>query len=177
MPPEPARLIAAAMAALAFANAAADEGNAAQADGIERGRYLVTIMECAGCHTTGTLRGQRRLDGYLAGSETGLGGVAPQGATNGGAVFPPNLTPDRETGLGSWTDEQIGRAIRFGQRPDGRILSPVMPWPIYGNSLSEADARSIVAYLRTIPTVRYKVPENFTPGEPPTGPYLVIVGP
>jgi mono/diheme cytochrome c family protein len=152
----------------------ADDIEAVPAAGVARGEYLVAIMECAGCHTTGALRGQRRQDGHLAGSEVGLGFEDAQGRP--GAVFPPNLSPDPETGLGNWTDGQILRAIRFGQRPDGRVLSPAMPWPAYGSRLSEADARDIVAYLRSLPPTRFRAPANFAPGEIPTGPYMIVVG-
>jgi mono/diheme cytochrome c family protein len=143
---------------------------------IARGEYLVAIMECAGCHTTGTLRGQRLQDHHLAGSEVGFGYDGPADKPGIGAVFPPNLTPDPETGLGKWTDEQLMRALRYGQRPDGRVLSPVMPWPVYGSRLTEADAASIVAYLRSLPAIRYRVPQNFQPGDTPTGPYMIIRG-
>ena len=159
---------------LALSSLSSRTADSSEPGAVERGQYLVTIMECAGCHTTGALRGQRQADHHLAGSEVGYGGPAPEGAANPGAVFPPNLTPDAETGLGRWTDDQILKAIRFGRRPDGRTLSPVMPWPIYGGALTDADARAIVAYLRSIPAVRLKAPDNFSPGEPPTGPYLII---
>ena len=150
------------------------EEPAATAGDVTRGEYLVTVMECAGCHTTGALRGQRRQDRHLAGSEVGLGYTDAAGKP--GAVFPPNLTSDPETGLGRWTDEQILHAFRNGQRPDGRVLSPAMPWPAYGSRLTETDARDIVAYLRSLPPVKFRVPANFAPGEIPTGPYMIVVG-
>ena len=78
-------------------NAGAEEAAPAVAD-LARGEYLVAIMECAGCHTTGALRGQRRQDRHLAGSEVGLGYAGAGGKP--GAVFPPNLTSDPATGLG-----------------------------------------------------------------------------
>ena len=155
------------------APARADEPAAGTSANIARGEYLVAIMECGGCHTTGALRGTRLPGHFLAGSEVGFGAGDAVGIT---AVFPPNLTPDPETGLGNWTDAQILQALRYGQRPDGRVLSPVMPWPVYGSRLTEADAASIVAYLRSIPPVHYRVPANFSAGEPPTGPYMIIEG-
>jgi mono/diheme cytochrome c family protein len=96
------------------------------------------------------------------------------GAMTGGVVYPPNLTPDPDTGLGRWTDEQIMRAIRTGQRPDGRMLVPVMPWPSYA-TLTDEDARAIVAYLRSIPAVRFKAPAPVKPDEKSTAPYLKVV--
>lgn len=63
-----------------------------------------------------------------------------------------NITPDVETGIGGWTDEEIIRAIREGIRPDGERLYPIMPYLLY-NRLSDSDAQSVVDYLRTIPAV------------------------
>jgi mono/diheme cytochrome c family protein len=164
-----------AWALLAFATGTAvPAADPAPAGDVARGEYLVVIMECGGCHTSGALRGQRRQDRHLAGSEVGLGYTDAEGRP--GAVYPPNLTPDRETGLGNWSDQQILNAFRHGQRPDGRVLSPAMPWPAYGSRLTEADAQAIVAYLRSLPPVRFRVPANFAPGETPTGPYMIVVG-
>jgi len=157
-----------------FLAACATARAAEPADEVARGEYLVIIMECGGCHTTGALRGQRRQDRHLAGSEVGLGYAGADGKP--GAVFPPNLTSDPETGLGNWTDEQILEAFRHGRRPDGRMLSPAMPWPAYGSRLAEADAHAIVAYLRSLPPVNYRAPANFAPGEAATGPYMIVTG-
>ena len=135
-----------------------------------RGEYLVTIMDCGGCHTPGALAGKPDFGRKLAGSSIGFGipGV--------GVVYPPNLTPDSETGIGKWTDEQILRAIRHGQRPDGRVLVPIMPWPSY-NALTDADAQALVAYLRSLPPVQLQAPPPAKPGEKPRGPYLTVVQP
>ena len=141
---------------------------------ITRGKYLVTIMDCGGCHTPGALRGKPDPARLLAGSDVGFAGPPPPGAATGGVVYPPNLTPDKDTGLGKWTDEQIIRAVRFGQRPDGRALSPAMPWPAY-SALTDADARALVAYLRSIPAVAFRAPGNVAPGETPTAAYLKLV--
>jgi mono/diheme cytochrome c family protein len=160
---------------LAFAaSTAVPAADPAPAEDVARGEYLVVIMECGGCHTAGALRGQRRQDRHLAGSEVGLGYTDADGRP--GAVFPPNLTSDPDTGLGRWTDEQILNAFRHGQRPDGRVLSPAMPWPAYGSRLTEADALAIVAYLRSLPPLNFRAPANFAPGETPTGPYMIVVG-
>lgn len=150
-------------------------GTGAAADPIvERGQYLVTIMDCGGCHTPGALEGKPDFSRPLAGSDIGFGGSAPMGAMTGGVVYPSNLTPDEETGLGAWKDEQVLHAIRHGARPDGRMLIPVMPWPSY-NKLTDEDGRAIVAYLRSIQAVRHKVPANAAPGETPTSRYLKLV--
>ena len=60
-----------------------------------------------------------------------------------------NLTPDKETGLGNWTDQEIITAFTTGVRPDHRTLAPIMPWPAL-SKLTPDDAKAIVAYLRSI---------------------------
>ena len=154
-----------------LASQSLDAGAAAPAGPTEvaRGQYLVTLMDCAGCHTPGALQGQLDPDRRLAGSNVGF-------ATAAGIVYPPNLTPDMETGLGRWSDAEILRAIRHGQARDGRVLVPVMPWPSY-RVLTEADARAIVAHLRSLPPVRFASPRNTDPGEPAAAPYLTVVAP
>lgn len=136
---------------------------------VERGRYLVAIMDCGGCHTPGSLGGKPDGSRALAGSAIGFGGPF-------GVVYPKNLTPDPETGLGAWTEAEIDRAIRKGQSRDGRPLVPIMPWPSYA-VLSDADARALVAYLRSLAPIRFEVPKNVKPGEPPPAPYLTVVEP
>ena len=70
-----------------------------------------------------------------------------------GTVYSTNITPDRETGIGTWTDEQIVAAVRLGRRPSGERLLPVHPYPVF-NGMAEGDLRALVAYLRTVPAVR-----------------------
>jgi mono/diheme cytochrome c family protein len=138
---------------------------------LTRGQYLVTIMACGDCHTPGALAGSRDPSRPLAGSEVGFG-LGP----GRGVVYPKNLTPDRDTGLGAWTDDEIVRAIRQGVARDGRPLIPVMPWPSYA-VLTPEDARAIVAYLRTIPAVKHQVPADVKPGASPTKPFLAVTDP
>ena len=88
----------------------------------------------------------------------------------------PNLTPDKETGLGNWTDEQILTALQKGARPDGRMLVPIMPWHAFANLTTE-DAKGIVAYLRSLPPVKNKVPGPFGPTETATSFVMKIVPP
>ena len=83
---------------------------------------------------------------------------------------PPNLTPDRETGLGSWTKEQIVKVLRTGERPDGRILAPVMPWRSY-SKLTDADAADLVSYLKSLPPVKNPVPAMTGAARSLTGQY------
>jgi mono/diheme cytochrome c family protein len=114
----------------------------------ERGRYLVeTIAVCTNCHTPRGPNGPL-LDKKLGGGEV----IKHQDFT---AVV-PNITPDRETGIGAWTDEEIISAIREGRRPDGSLIGPAMPSRSY-RGLGDEDVRAIVAYLRAVPPVRHPV--------------------
>jgi hypothetical protein len=70
-----------------------------------------------------------------------------------------NITPDKETGIGTWTDAQIKRAITDGVGKDGRKLNPVMPYP-YFKKMSAGDVDAIVAYLRTLKPVSKKIEPN-----------------
>ncbi len=156
---------------LTSVTASAQSGKAtAKAKLIARGQYLVTIMDCGGCHTGGALAGKPDPNRRLAGSEIGfeIPGI--------GVVYPKNLSPDPDTGLGKWTDPEIVRAIRGGQGRDGQPLAPIMPWPSY-SILSDADVQAIVAYLRSVPPVRFEAPRNAKPGEKATAPYLSVVAP
>ncbi|MCW3476517.1 cytochrome c [Limobrevibacterium gyesilva] len=119
---------------------------AAQAQSpLERGRYLVeTIAGCGNCHTpqgpNGPLPGRSLAGGMVVEDNPAFTAIAS------------NITPDRKTGIGAWTDEQIFRAIREGIRPDGSLIGPPMPFGLY-RGLADADVRAIVAYLRTVPPV------------------------
>src|SRR4029450_672810 len=101
-----------------------DAGAAARGASAEvvRGQYLTTIMDCAGCHTPGALAGQAGVARELAGSAIGFA------LPGGGVVYPKNLTPDAETGLGRWSEDEIARTVRRGQGREGRVLSPGVPW-------------------------------------------------
>ena len=86
---------------------------------IDRGRYLVSIMDCQTCHTDGAFIGKPDLQHPLAGSSIGhqVDGL--------GTFWPPNLTPDNQTGLGKWSVKDIVIAITEGRLPDGRELAPL----------------------------------------------------
>lgn len=141
---------------------AASAGVASAETQVERGRYLTTIGGCHDCHTPGHFFGKPDMTKPLSGSEVGF-------AMPGMGVFVgPNLTPDKETGLGSWTSQQIVTAITTGARPDGRVLAPIMPWPSL-SKLTKADALAIAAYLKSLPAVKNKVAGPFGPDEKPTG--------
>jgi mono/diheme cytochrome c family protein len=128
---------------------------------VERGKYLVTLGGCSDCHTPGTFLGHPDKSRYLGGSDVGF-------AIPGLGVFAgPNLTPDKETGIGGWTTQQIVTAITTGKRPDGRILAPIMPYEALSH-LTSADALAIAAYLKSLKPVSNKVAGPFGPTEKPT---------
>lgn len=163
----PAAMAALALGALAAAGAALAQS---RPEPRPRGEYLATIMDCGGCHTGGALAGQPDPRLRFAGSGIGFGipGV--------GVFYPPNLTSDRETGLGAWSEADIMRAVRTGVRPDGRVLAPVMPWQNYA-ALTDEDARALARYLRGLAPVRNATPHITGPSEAPPAPYLSVVVP
>jgi mono/diheme cytochrome c family protein len=117
---------------------------------IARGKYLVSITGCSDCHTPGGMVGNPDMKRYLGGSDVGFS-IPGQGVFVGN-----NLTPDPETGLGKWTEDQIVAAIRKGKRPDGSDLSGVMPSASFAH-LSDDDANAIAAFLKSLPPVRNKI--------------------
>lgn len=127
---------------------------AASPDAIARGGYIVNqISGCGACHTphvNGSFVEGERADAYLA------GGMKIDDDAFGLHVAIPNITPDVQTGIGGWTDDQMLRAIRDGVRADGQLLMPPMPFGSFAR-LSDQDARAVVAYLRTIPPVKNAV--------------------
>lgn len=139
------------------------------ADRIARGRYISLIAGCNDCHTPGTFYGMPDTTRLLSGTE--LGWKGPWGVS-----YPRNLTPDMETGIGSWTEEDIVTAVRTGHRPDGSPLLPPMPWPMYAN-LTDEDAHALAAYLKSIPPVKHKAPAVIPPDQKATGPILVFPPP
>jgi mono/diheme cytochrome c family protein len=143
---------------------------AASQDRIKRGEYLATVMDCSGCHTTGALLGKPDPQRHLAGSEVGFR------IPDVGIFYPPNLTPDPQTGLGKWSEADIIKAVRTGERPDGRVLAPVMPYHSYGR-LIDADARDLAAYLKSLKPIRHQAPAMVGATEKPTAPYLTVVMP
>jgi mono/diheme cytochrome c family protein len=155
------------LAASLFAAALAGPAVADDAQ-LQRGKYLVTIAGCSDCHTPGGLLGQPDMARYLGGSDVGF---AIPGV---GIYLGPNLTPDKDTGLGGWTDDQIMGAIRTGRRPDGRMLSEVMPYPSFAHFTDE-DAHAVVAFLKSLPPVKNKVPGPFGPKEKATGFVSVVM--
>ncbi len=145
---------------LAFLTASvlAPPSHAADDAQIARGKYLVTVSGCNDCHTPGYFFGKPDMSRFLGGSDVGfeIPGL--------GVFVGPNITPDKATGIGSWTPEQIVAAIQAGQRPDGRILAPIMPWHAFAN-LTADDAMAITAFLQSLKPISNKVPGPFKPEE------------
>ena len=130
---------------------------------VSRGEYLVELLGCGSCHTEGALVGRPDMSRALAGSSIGIAYTSPFENRNPGIVFAPNLTPDRDTGLGRWTDEEIQDAVRTGLGRHGPNRIMVMPWQGYAR-ISDEDAWAIVAYLRSLEPVEYSVPVNVPVG-------------
>jgi mono/diheme cytochrome c family protein len=106
-------------------------------DPVARGKYVFGAAGGCGCHTEKDRpvnSGGRKYDGPF------------------GTVYSANITPDRQTGIGSWTDDQIITAIRLGRRPNGERLIPVHPYTVF-NGMAEEDLRALVAFLRSLPPV------------------------
>jgi len=146
------RVIALAMtgaAALAFA------GSSLAQTPVERGRYLVeSILGCGNCHTPKSPDGGAIMERNLAG---GITVTAPPFSG-----MASNITPDRETGIGSWTDAEIKRAIVDGVRPNhGRLpntqLAAVMATPFF-KAMLPRDLDAVIAYLRSVKPVRNETP-------------------
>jgi mono/diheme cytochrome c family protein len=139
-------------------------------DRVKRGEYLATIMDCTGCHTPGALIGKPDQARALSGSNIGFA------IPDLGIFYPPNLTPDRDTGLGKWTEAEIVKAVRTGVTPSGRTLVPIMPYPSYAK-LTDADAQALAAYLKSLKPIKHRAPAPTGPQEKPTAPYLTLVAP
>jgi mono/diheme cytochrome c family protein len=119
---------------------------------VARGAYLVNgPAACGNCHTRKNPDLSPRNDMFLAGGE--------RFDTPVFTAYSRNLTPDKDSGIGTWTDAQIIRAMREGVTKEGEVLGPPMPVPTYHN-MSDDDAGAIVAYLRTINPVHNEVPES-----------------
>lgn len=144
--------------------APAPRGSAAQADQIARGEYLTGLLGCEGCHTQGMLINAPDPALRFAGSDIGIVFTAYRPDVPPGIVFPANLTPDKATGIGGWSRDEIVRNIRYGIDRHGRQQLPVMPWPGYAH-LETPDAEAIAAYLMSLPPVRHAVPKNVEEGE------------
>jgi mono/diheme cytochrome c family protein len=129
---------------------------------LERGRYLVEgPAHCFGCHSEidPESRPLRPIEGRKGG-----GRVSPPTPNTPFQLVIPNISSDRETGAGAWSDEQLARAIRQGIGHDGRTLYIRMPYRAF-HSMSDEDLASVIVYLRTVPPVRSQLPKMALPPE------------
>ena len=127
---------------LCVASACGPAGAQSSPDTIARGKALAEAADCAGCHTADPAKpfaGGKRID------------------TPFGGIYSPNLTPDRDTGLGAWSDEDFRRALRDGVAPDGSRYYPAFPYP-YFTKLTREDIAAIRAYLETLAPVHSITP-------------------
>jgi mono/diheme cytochrome c family protein len=116
----------------------------AQQQLIEQGRYLAGAADCISCHTR-------------ANGESFSGGRPLY--TPFGVIYSANITTDRATGIGAWSEAQVERALRAGIAADGTHLYPAFPYTAY-TKVSDQDAHAIYAYLRSLKPVRYTPPRN-----------------
>jgi mono/diheme cytochrome c family protein len=116
----------------------------AQASIVERGEYLAKAADCMVCHTT---QGGKEYAG-------GLGFKLPFGT-----LYSTNITPDKETGIGNYSDQDFLNAVQRGKRHDGARLYPAMPYASY-TYMTDADALAIKAYLFSLPPARAAAPAN-----------------
>ena len=136
---------------------AADIKVAATPERLARGKYLYeNLCNCGGCHS---LRDFTRFGGPEVVSGRGQGSVFPPEFGLPGEVAASNITPDRETGIGAWSDGEKIRAIRDGVDREGRTLFPLMPYRFY-RYMSDEDVQSLVAYLNALPPLRHSQPKT-----------------
>ena len=121
--------------------ACGDSGSSGE-DPIAKGEAIVKKRACASCHVAD--------DGSLSGQ------TDPQPHTK---AYPPNLTPDPDTGLGDWTNDQIIAAILDGVDDEGEDLCSVMP-KFSEEGMTQQDAEDVVAYLRSLAPVKHEIPER-----------------
>jgi mono/diheme cytochrome c family protein len=114
------------------------------ADLVTRGKYLTEAADCEVCHTT-------------EGGQPFAGGLAFR--TPFGVLYSPNITADRETGIGTWTDEDFIRAVHKGIAKDGQRLYPAFPYESY-TLLADDDVRAIKTYLFSLPVAHAPAPPN-----------------
>lgn len=127
-----------ALALLLGGSAAAASAATSMNAALQRGRYLVAAGDCAACHTA-------------EGGKPFAGGRAVP--TPFGSIYSTNITPDKDTGIGGWSEEAFYKAMHEGVRPDGKHLYPAFPYPWY-TKLSREDVDAIKAYLDALPPVR-----------------------
>jgi mono/diheme cytochrome c family protein len=143
------------------------EGGLTGAALVARGDYIVNhVAACPDCHTPRDMMGKPVMDKFLAGSTVPFADIVPDSIDGGvgvGKIYVKNITPDKTTGIGSWTDDQIKNAFLNGLEPqaDGgaRPLFPIMPYFVFHN-MNAQDANAVVAYLRSVTAVANAIPAN-----------------
>ncbi len=150
----------------------ANAGPSQQNELLEQGKYVATIAGCTSCHTPlkpeyqnlqaltfeqiQTLAFNEReaqdSDKLLSGGRAFDLGPA-------GLLFTRNITPDEETGVGAWSDDQLKLAIKTGVSADGTILFPVMPYHVY-NQMADSDVDAVIAYIRSVAPISNAVPDK-----------------
>jgi len=123
---------------------------------LDRGEYLaVHVAACLDCHST---RDINKFAGPVVTGTEGQGGFEfGPGVGAPGKIYARNITPDNETGIGTWTDEEIMRAVTHGISKNGDTLFPIMPYLRY-NRMAKSDLLAIIAYIRTLKPIKNKVP-------------------
>jgi len=126
---------------------------------VDRGEYLVKhVAICLDCHSK---RDESRLGmPVVAGTEGGGGNLFdPKTDQMPGVIYSRNITPDVETGIGGWTDDEILKAVTQGISKNGDTLFPIMPYINY-NKMPKQDLLSIIAFIRTLKPIKNKIPER-----------------
>lgn len=124
----------------AYPPTAPTEGD--QQELVKRGEYLAKMGDCIACHTN------------VKGKTPAFAGGLPIN-TPFGTFYSPNITPDKETGIGNWTEKDFIRALKEGRDPQGRNYFPVFPY-VYFSKMTDDDARALYAYFMSIPAVKQK---------------------
>lgn len=115
---------------------------------VKRGEYLAKAGDCMACHTNTAIKEK---------AQPFAGGLAMD--TPFGTIYAPNITPDKETGIGNWTEDQFIKAMREGISPKGHYYYPAFPY-LYFSKVSTDDLKAIKAYLDSIPAVSQKNRKN-----------------
>jgi mono/diheme cytochrome c family protein len=185
----PIALVAAlaSLVVLPAASRAAAAAGEKEAAAVARGKYLVTFGGCNDCHTPWQMTPEgpkpdmtRMLSGHPQGLQmppapalppgpwvTAVAGSMTAWAGPWGVSFTANLTPDPETGLGKWTEQEFLDTMHSGRHQGrGRELLPPMPWFNVG-ALTDEDLKAVFAYLKSIPAVKNQVPAPIPPAAAP----------
>jgi mono/diheme cytochrome c family protein len=124
---------------------------------LQRGKYIAeNATGCMLCHSPMVMNGKDSI--VTPEDKKGAGQIFP-GTGLPGRIVASNLTPDRETGVGNWTDDELARAIREGVGKDGRALFPLMPYRLFRN-MSDEDLASVIVYLRSLAPVHNPLPKT-----------------